>query len=51
MAEKATYEEAGNVERRRSSVADINLNKNLDAKYAANASTLVPSCLILTGSL
>ena len=36
MAEKdqVTYDHAGNVERRRSSIADININKNLDAKYA-----------------
>jgi len=34
MAEKdqICYEHGGNFERRRSSVADINLNKNLDAK-------------------
>lgn len=29
-----TYDQGGDVERRRSSVADINLNRNLDAKYA-----------------
>ena len=34
MAEKdITYNNGGDAERRRSSIADINLNRNLDAKY------------------
>lgn len=35
MAEKdaIVYDRSGDAERRRSSVADINMNRNLDAKY------------------
>jgi hypothetical protein len=37
------YEKADGQERRRSSIADLNRNKNLDAKYAIDFQEVIPT--------